>query len=144
MFWTIWSILYHRELSNLISDMIEILYDLSIPNGSWEVALLRNALFEATCWGTIANCSRALAKAIAIVTTNQMQRHFTSLVPSNDDSRSPPGLTIENRTFFEFPFLTLQLSRYFKESVVMEVKDDKYIFLELNGEVYFKSMTFIM
>lgn len=39
--------------------------------------------------GTIANCSRALAQAIAIVTANQMQRHFTSLVPNNDDSRSP-------------------------------------------------------
>lgn len=37
---------------------------------------------------TMVNCSRAPAKAIVIVTTtNQMQRHFTSLVPSNDDSR---------------------------------------------------------
>jgi len=75
---------------------------------------------------------------------NQMQRHFTSLVPSNGDSRSPPGLTIENRTFFEFPFPTLQLSRHLKKSAVMEVKDNKYIFLQLNGEIHFQKMTFII
>jgi len=109
-------IVYHRKLSNEISDMICSKYYTICRLSPMDLAKLRFIEIPFSKQHVSRN-NRELQSRFGEGNrhSNYESNAKTLYVPCSSQV-TIPDLTMENGIPFEFPFLTVQLSRYFKEA----------------------------